>query len=147
MFQFKLKFLLFSVALIAGLAALSTQVGMSSSEFRFIENQLTLNDEGLVNGKIRWSFSDHLVNGEKVRGREFVCTVTNLKLSPDVYQQLLLCKPGSRRTIKYRSRAIGPLAKQDPFKHYISSELGIDGEKITGYAWFDGWTQVVIDGP
>ena len=144
MFRFKLKSLLVIVTLLSILVAVSTQIGTTDAHFEFIENDLTVDDRGRVNGKIRWSFRDRF--HQETKAWLFDCTVNHLPLEPEVYKRLISLSPGAQRTIRYRYRELGPLKKQDPFANYISQDLGIDAAFIKGYTMFDGWTEVTING-
>lgn len=118
---------------------------MTDASFQFVDNDLSINEDGQVNGKVCWNFHDSTV--DHAQPWQFVCSIKDLRLEPAAYARLSALTPGHETTIRYRGTKIGPLKKQDPFGRYIHRDLGIDSEKIVGYAWFDGWTEVVIKGP
>ncbi len=132
------------VTLVSILIAALSQIGMTQAQFEFVENDLAIDSRGLANGRILWSFQDrHIRRSEPW---QFVCSIKNLQLDPAALAKLNSLKPGDRRTLRYRDVEIGGLKKQDPFAKYIRSELGISADHVIGYAWFDGWTEVVISG-
>ncbi len=144
MFRFKLRSLLVVIAVAAIGLALVVQTGMSNAQFEFIENDLAVDSQGLIHGKIRWSFTGDQPSDDTPI--QYVCSVKNLKLNPGDLDRLLQRSAGETNDVRYRSMALGPLKKQDPFKYYINNQLGIDADFIVGYVWFDGWVEVVING-
>lgn len=144
MIRFKLRSLLIVVAVVAISFGVLTRVGTSNAQFEFIENSLVVDDQQRISGKIRWSYRDEIRN--ETKAWQFICSVKNLKLNPENYRRLLAYQPGDQTNVNYRYLGFGPFKKQDPFTYYVSKKLGIDEESIVGYAWFDGWTEVVING-
>ena len=144
MFRFILRTLLILISLLACAVAFATQYGTADAHFEIIENALVADDNGRLNGKIRWDFRDEF--SQETKALQFICSVNDLKLDPESSSHLLAKGPGDQTRVRYRHHPLWPIKKEDPFEEYISHDLGIDPECIVGYVWFDGWAEVIISG-
>ena len=136
--RFNLKWMLIAVAL-AGIAmALVTQIGMGVAEFEVWENNLSLNEDGFVEGELRLGYE-----GDEYFGTTwpYACKMTNISRPG-----LLELKPGVKTRVRYRMNALGPLKKQEPCACFLTRNLGINQSDIVGYVTFKGGTEVVING-
>lgn len=147
MIRFRIRTLFIALTVVCLLVAAITQAGMTDARFQFLDSKLAHNVDGTVNGQIRWNFFESELDSSQTPMREFVCHVNGVKLSDATVKHLRTLRPGTLAKVRYRDRTIGPLKKQDPFGRYIHNELRIDSNKVVGYAWYDGWTEVVISGP
>ena len=137
--RFSIKKLLIYVAVVGGLMAILTQVGVERAEFQISENELSFNDnDELISGQL-WGYMGKKVPSENQWS--FVCEIRNVDRA-----SLLSLKAGQKHRIRFRSNPIWPLKKQDPFRIYISKRLGIESDQIKGYITTDQGTKVVIDG-
>ena len=136
--RFNLKWMLFVVALTGIAMASVTQIGMGVAEFEVWENNLRLNEDGLVEGELQLGYE-----GDEYLGTTwpYACRLTNVSRPG-----LLDLKPGSKTRVRYRMTALGPLKKQDPCAYYLTRSLGISQSSIVGYVTFKGGTEVVING-
>ena len=138
-FRFGLKRLLFAIGLAAILLAVVTQVGIVEAEFEVWENNLHLNDQGLVQGELRLGFqSDEY--------RDKAAWPFDFKIKNVADRSLLSLQNGTKSSIKYRLKKFGPLKVQEPCRVYLTRVLGLDAESIVGYVMIKGRTEVVIDG-
>ncbi len=139
MFRISLKKMLVLVGLAAALLALTTQIGMGTAEFEVLENELKLNEDHLVSGRLWGNFVGHDL--PKPNELPFVCEVRNID-RPKIIQ----IKSGQKNQIQYRVTPFWPLKKQDPFEIYLKRHLGITSDQIEGYVWTKAGARVVIDG-
>jgi hypothetical protein len=137
-FRFNLQWMLIAVALAGVALALVTQIGMGIAEFEVWENNLSLNDDGLVEGELRLGYE-----GDEYYGTTwpYDCRITNVSR-----RSLLDLKPGIKTRVRYRISALGPLKKQEPCAYFLTRSLGINQSDIVGYVTFKGGTEVVING-
>lgn len=130
--------MLLAVAL-AGLGlALFTQIGMGSAEFEVWENDLILNDSGLVEGELLLGYE-----GDEYSGTTWP---VECKISQVDRPSLLDLKPKSKYRITYRVTTFWPLEKQEPCALFLTRCLGIKKVDIVGYVTFKHGTEVVING-
>ena len=136
--RFNLKWMLTAVAAAGVALALVTQIGMGVAEFEVWENNLSLNEDGLIEGELRLGYE-----GDEYRGTTwpYACRLTNIN-----HRGLLDLKPGSKTRVRYRMNALGPLKKQEPCAFFLTRRLGINQSEIVGYVTFKGGTEVVING-
>ena len=136
--RFNLKWMMISIALIALSMAAVTQIGMGVAEFEVRENNLRLNEDGLVEGELWLGYE----GDESYSGLwPYDCKMNNVSEIA-----LLDLKPGSKTKIRYRIAALGPLKKQEPCAIYLTRSLGINQSDIVGFVTFKGGTEVVING-
>ena len=139
MFRISLKKLLICVGLAAALLAIMTQIGMGTAEFEILENELSLNEDQTVSGRIWGNFVGYDL--PKPNELEFVCEIRNID-RPSIVQ----IQPGQKNEIRYRVKEFWPMKKQDPFQIYLGRHFGIKGDQIEGYIWTKAGARVVIDG-
>lgn len=139
MFRISLKKLLICVGLAAVLLAIATQIGVGTAEFEILENELELNEDQLVSGRIWGNFVGHDL--PKPNELPFVCEVRNIN-RPNIIK----IQPGQKNEIQYRVKDFWLMKKQDPFEIYLTRHLGITADQIEGYIWTKAGARVVIDG-
>jgi hypothetical protein len=136
--RFNLKWMMVVVAFAGAAMALVTQIGMDVAEFEVRENNLSLNDDGLVEGELSLGYESDEFHGASW---PFECKMTNISLT-----SLLDLKPGSKTKVRYRVSDLGPLKKQEPCAYFLTRHLGINQSDIVGYVTFKGATELVING-
>ena len=134
--SFSLKWMLLLIAVVAGLLAAVTQIGMAKCEFVVKENNLMVSDEGMVEGELRLGF----LGKEYDSQWPYECSITRVDCA-----SLLDLMPDARTTIRYRAMALGPLKKQEPCAIYLT-KFGVDPDEIDGYVFLRYLTHVVING-
>ena len=136
--RFNLKWMLVFVALVGVAMAMVTQFGMGVAEFEVWENDLRLNDDGLVEGGLRLGYE-----GDEYYGTTwpYQCRMTNVS-----QRELLDLKLGQKTKVRYRINSLGPLKKQEPCSYFLTRSLGLNRSDIVGFVTFKGATEVVING-
>lgn len=135
---FSINRLLLWVAFAGIVFAVWTQVGFEGAEFQISENELQLNEDYLVAGEL-WGYM-----GEELPSKNqwaFVCEIRNAERTA-----LLNLKAGKKNRIRFRSKPIWPLKKQDAFRVYLTKTLGFRSNQIIGFVRTNKGTKVVIDG-
>ena len=128
--------MLLLVACVAGLLAAVTQIGMARCEFVVKENNLIINEDGMVEGELRLAYLGQEYDSQW----PYACNMTRIDCP-----SLVNIKPESVASIRYRATALGPLKKQEPCAIYLS-KLGINADEIEGYVFLKYGTDVVING-
>ncbi len=136
--RFGLKWLLVVVALVGTTMAIATQVGMGTAEFEVWENELVLNERGLVTGQLSCGY----VGTESNSPDPWPFDV-DIKNVPD--RELTKIQPGRKVEVRYRMVALWPLKKQDPFAMYLR-RIGVDSKDVVGHVITKTGTKVIIDG-
>lgn len=136
--RFHLKGLLVLIGLLAIALALVTQIGMGTAEFEVCENNLRLDENGLVKGSLLLRYE-----GDEYAGTTwpYECKLNNIDR-----QELLGLKLGLKQRVRYRMAALGPLKKQDPCAIFLTRRLRIQPLEIVGFVTYQGETEVVING-
>ena len=118
--------------------AFVAQAGMRVARFELIENNLSLNSEGFVQGRISFQCS---TNEYPDSNWMFECNVVNLTQS-----EILSFKPGVSRKLRYRAFAIGPLAEEDPYSLFVTRGLKIHQSSIVGFVTYETGAEAMING-
>ena len=140
MLRISLRKMLIFVGLAAALFALATEIGMGTAKFEIVENDLALNEDQLVSGRIWGSFFGP-DQSHQASQLPFVCEVRNIN-----QPQIIDIPSGQKDEVRYRVSPLWPLKKQDPFEIYLRRHLGISADEIEGYVWTKAGARVVIDG-
>jgi hypothetical protein len=136
--RFNLKVLILVLSLCSLALAFVSQAGVRVAKFELVENNLRLNSDGFVQGKMRF----HCTTNEYPDSDwVFECNVVNLSQS-----EILGFKPGVSKKLRYRSVAMGPLGKQDPYALFVTRGLGIQQSSIVGFVTYQTGAEVMING-
>ncbi|MDB4372377.1 hypothetical protein N9Z53_01240 [Mariniblastus sp.] len=136
--RFNLKALLLVVSLCSLALACVSQVGVRVARFELIENNLLLNSEGFVQGKMSFQCT---TNEYPDSNWMFECNVVNLPQSG-----ILGFKPGAFKKLRYRSVALGPWGKEDPYSLFVTQGLKIQQSSIVGFVTYETGAEVMING-
>jgi len=136
--RFNLRALILVVSLVSFGLAFVSQVGMRVANFELIQNNLALNADGLVQGKMSFRCT---TNEYPDSNWIFECNVVNLQ-KPEI----LKLKPGALRTLRYRGVALGPLVKEDPYSKFVTRGLKIQKSSIVGFVTYETGAEVMING-
>jgi hypothetical protein len=124
------------IAIFAGLLAAVTQIGMAECEFVVKENNLIINEDGMVEGKLRLGY----LGKEYDSQWPYECSMSRVDCP-----SLINVRPDSVTSIRYRAKALGPFKKQEPCAIFLR-RLGVKPDEIDGYVFLKYGTDVVING-
>lgn len=136
--RFNLRALIFVVSLCSLAFAFVAQAGMRVARFELIENNLSLNSEGFVQGRMSFQCT---TNEYPDSNWMFECNVVNLPQS-----EILGFKPGVSRKLRYRAFAVGPLGEEDPYSLFVTRGLKIQQSSIVGFVTYETGAEVMING-
>ena len=136
--RFNLRALICVVSLFSLAFAFVAQAGMRVARFELIENNLSLNSEGFVQGRMSFQCT---TNEYPDSNWMFECNVVNLPQS-----EILGFKPGVSRKLRYRAVAVGPLGEEDPYSLFVTRGLKIQQSSIVGFVTYETGAEVMING-
>ena len=136
--RFNLKALILVISLVSLALAFVSQVGVRVANFELIENNLALNTDGLVQGKMSFRCT---TNEYPDSNWMFECNVVNLQ-KPGILE----LKPGALRRLRYRGVAMGLWGKEDPYSKFVTRGLKIQKSSIVGFVTYETGAEVMING-
>ena len=113
---------------------------MVVGHFEIKENNLRLDERGMVRGRILYRFARTRAD-QPPESYDFICTITNLD-----QPELLKLEPGQKFRMRYRLYDVGPFPKQNVYAKFLTDGLKFRKEDIVGHAQMAAWTEVVVDG-
>lgn len=136
--RFNLRALILVVSLLSLALAIVSQVGLRVANFELLENNLALNTEGVVQGKMSFQCT---TNEYPDSNWMFECNVVNLQ-----QPEILGLKPGVSKKLRYRAVALGPWRKEDPYSLFVTRGLKIQKSSIVGFVTYETGAEVMING-